>query len=302
MVTKGEKSICPNAAVYDRETGRIICLFSVFQWPFTNSESRKSWEGLKNREFTIYSDDEGLIWSESREITHMVKADTLVQVFGSGEGIQLKYGPHKGRLIVPGGDFLPPNKRVFSWFSDDHGDTWQSSSVVPNPHNRLTPCENSIAELGNGTLLMNERSQGIGQRWQSRSENGGETWSPFMPVSDLPSISCNASIITVEYRKKEWVLYAGPVGPDPGVMIPLDDYKGRKLSSQEKRQNGVVFASSDGGITWPVRKLVVPELFAYSSLMVLHDGTIGLFYEARDHQDIMLIKFSLEWLFEEDSD
>jgi sialidase-1 len=302
MVTMGEKSICPNAAVYDRETGRIICLFSVFQWPFTNSESRKSWEGLKNREFAIYSDDEGLTWSESREITHMVKADTVVQVFGSGEGIQLKYGPDRGRLIVPGGDFLPPYKRVFAWFSDDHGDTWQSSSVVSNPHNRLTPCENSIAELGNGTLLMNERSQGIGQRWQSRSEDSGETWSPFMPVSDLPSISCNASIITVEYRKKEWVLYAGPVGPDPGVMNPLDDYKGRKLSSQEKRQNGVAFASSDGGKTWPVRKLIVPGLFAYSSLMELHDGTIGLFYEARDHQDIMLIKFSLEWLFEEDSD
>ena len=302
MVSMADKSICPNAAVYDRETGRIICLFSVFQWPFTNSESRKSWDGLKNREYTIYSDDEGLTWSESREITHMVKADTVVQVFGSGEGIQLEHGPDKGRLIVPGGDFLPPYKRVFAWFSDDHGDTWQSSSVVPNPHERLTPCENSLAELGNGTLLMNERSHQMGQRWESRSEDGGESWSPFKPVPELPSISCNASIIKLEYEKKEWLLYAGPVGPDPGVIDPREDYKDRKLSSLEKRQNGVVFASPDGGHTWPLRKLIVPDPFAYSSLMQLHDGTIGLFYEARDHKDIMLTKFSLEWLFEEDTE
>jgi hypothetical protein len=64
MATYGEKSICPNAAVLDKETDRIICLYSVFQWPFTDAESRKTWEGLKNREYSIFSDDEGLTWSE----------------------------------------------------------------------------------------------------------------------------------------------------------------------------------------------------------------------------------------------
>ena len=148
---------------------------------------------------------------------------------------------------------------------------------------------------------MNERSQGIGQRWQSRSVDGGETWAPFEPVRDLPSISCNASIIMIKFQKKEWILYAGPVGPDPDVKNALKDYKGRNLSSQEKRRNGVVFVSSDGGRTWPVRKLIVPDQFAYSSLVELPDGTIGLFYEAKDHRDILLIKFSPDWLFEEAS-
>ena len=299
MATDGEKSICPNAAVFDKESGRIICLYTVFQWPFTDAESRKTWEDLKNREYSIYSDDEGLTWSEPREITHTVKADSLVQVYGSGEGIQLSSGPYKGRLIVPGGDFVPPHKRVFAWYSDDHGDTWQSSAVVPNPHERLTPCENFIAELSDGSLLMNERNSGIGQRWQSRSLDGGLTWDAFEPVPDLPSISCNASIITVEYENRELLLYAGPVGPDPEVKNTLEEYRGKKLSSQEKRQNGVVFVSMDGGKTWPLRKLIVPDLFAYSSLMQLQDGNIGLFYEARDHRDIMLVKFSMDWLFEE---
>jgi sialidase-1 len=301
MVSYGVKSICPNAAVYDKETGRIICLYVVFQWPFTDAESRKTWEGLKNLEYSIYSDDEGLTWSEPREITHMVKADSVVQVYGSGEGIQLSGGPNKGRLIVPGGDFLPPHKRVFAWYSDDHGEIWQSSAVVPNPHERLTPCENSIAELSDGSLLMNERNSVIGQRWQSRSLDGGLTWSAFEPVPDLPSISCNASIIAFDYKKKELLLYAGPVGPDPNVKNVKEEYQGKKLSSQEKRQNGVVFASMDGGKTWAHRKLIVPDLFAYSSLMQLADGKIGLFYEARDHKDIMLVKFAVDWIFEENS-
>ena len=299
MVAQGEKSICPNASVYDRNNGKIICLYSVFQWPFTDPDSRKSWEGLKNRQYAIYSDDEGLTWSEPREITHMVKVDTVAQVFGSGEGIQLENGPNKGRLIVPGGDFMPPNKRVFVWFSDDQGETWQTSEAVPNPHNRLTPCENSIAELEDGTLLMNERNSGIGQRWQSRSKDGGETWSSFEPVADLPSISCNASIITVEHKKAELILYAGPVGPNPDVKNSLEAYGGKKMSSVEKRRNGVVFASYDGGNTWPVRKLIVPDQFAYSSLMELPDGTIGLFYETREHKDIRLVKFTVDLLFNE---
>jgi sialidase-1 len=299
MVTEGEKSICPNASVYDRDNNRIICLYSVFQWPFTDPESRKSWRGLKNRQYKVFSDDEGLTWSEPRDITNMAKTDSVTQVFGSGEGIQIKAGKHKGRLIVPGGDFVPPHKRVFVWFSDDRGETWQTSEIVPNPHNRLTPCENSIAELQDGTLLMNERNSGIGQRWQSRSTDGGERWSPFEAVAGLPSISCNASIITVDYKNTEWVLYAGPVGPDPEVKNTIEAYSGKKMKSVERRSNGVVFASPDGGNAWPVRKLVVPDQFAYSSLMELRDETIGLFYETREHKDIMLVKFTMDWLFEE---
>lgn len=299
MDNQGEKSICPNASVYDAETGRIWSLYSVFQWPFTDPESRKTWEGLKNREYIIYSDDDGYTWSDPREITHMVKTDSVTQVFGSGEGIQLKTGDRKGRLIVPGGDFVPPNKRVFAWYSDDHGETWMSSEVVPNPHERLTPCENAIVELADGTLLMNERNQGLGQRWQSLSTDGGETWSPFEPVMDLPSISCNASVIRVKYDREDIILYAGPVGPNPEITNGKE-YEGYNFQPGERRSNGVVFVSYDNGKSWPFRKPVVDDQFAYSSLIELPDKTIGLFYETNFHKDIKLVKFSLDWLFEDE--
>ena len=143
---------------------------------------------------------------------------------------------------------------------------------------------------------MNERNSGIGQRWKSKSIDGGATWSPFEPIPDLPSISCNAGIITAQYQGKEILMYAGPVGPNAEVKDAKAEYP-KKMKSHEKRQNGVVFVSFDGGETWPFRRLLVPDRFAYSSLVLLPDDNIGLFYETRNHLDIKLLKFSLDWLF-----
>jgi sialidase-1 len=63
-----------------------------------------------------------------------------------------------------------------------------------------------------------------------------------------------------------------------------------------KRTHGTVYASFDGGLTWPVKKTLVPGEFAYSNLVQLADGRIGLFYEARNHLDLKLTRFPLAWL------
>ncbi len=302
---QGEKSIVPNASVYDKETGRILTLYSVVQWPFTDAESRfdwgegseheEYWEGSHYRQYVVHSDDGGYTWSEPRDISSMVKDPSVIQIFGSGEGIQLKNSEYKGRLIVPGGDFQEPYKRVFAWISDDHGETWQAGNAVPNPHNRITPCENAIVELSDGTLLMNQRSHDPGNRWKSYSSDGGETWSPFEMIEDMPSVSCNASIIRVNHKGTDVLLYAGPVGPNP---YTTEGEYAEEFRWAERRVNGVLFASTDNGKTWPFRRVLVPGKFAYSSLVELEDGDIGLFYESNNHHDIRLLKFSLDWLFE----
>ena len=132
------------------------------------------------------------------------------------------------------------------------------------------------------------------------SEDGGKTWSPFEPVMDLPSISCNASVIRVNYEGKDILLYAGPVGPNSEITNGKE-YKGYNFQPGERRSNGVVFVSYDNGKSWPFRKLVVTNQFAYSSLIELPDKTIGLFYETNFHKDIMLAKFTPDWLFEEET-
>jgi hypothetical protein len=44
---------------------------------------------------------------------------------------------------------------------------------------------------------------------------------------------------------------------------------------------------------------VVPTKFAYSSLIRLPDGRIGLFYEGRGYRTIELARFTLDWLLSE---
>jgi len=110
-------------------------------------DHKEQYTGDHYEQYIIYSDDEGYTWSKPRGISRMADDPSVIQIFGSGEGIQLQKNELKGRLIVPGGDFQKPYKRVFAWISDDHGETWRVSQPVPNPQNRITPSENAIVEL-----------------------------------------------------------------------------------------------------------------------------------------------------------
>ena len=65
------------------------------------------------------------------------------------------------------------------------------------------------------------------------------------------------------------------------------------------RTHGTMYVSFDGGLTWPYKKMIIEEEFAYSSLVQFADGYIGLFYEARGHKDIKLIRFSVQWLLDD---
>lgn len=289
MATHGKKSVCPNAAVYDKQTNRIHVLYNLFMWDYTNIPDDVKGELGDNysKQFVITSDDEGLSWSSPREITDMVKTDGAVMVVGSGEGIQLEHGEKKGRLIIAGGDFNK-GKKVLCYFSDDHGKTWQRSDPVPFEGEMAWASESKVAELPNGTLVLNSRTfvqNGNKQRLRTRafSSDGGVSWSVLENDPALKTVSCNGSIIAIKHSKGKdgaILLCSVPVGP--------------------KRTHGTVYVSFDGGLTWPLKKLVIEGQFAYSSLMELPDNSIGLFYETNSHKDIKLVKFALDWLLEGD--
>ena len=139
-----------------------------------------------------------------------------------------------------------------------------------------------MAELPDGTLVLNSRTfmrDGSKERLRTRafSKDGGITWTRLENDPALKAVSCNGSLIALNHPKglnNTVLLCSVPVGP--------------------KRTHGTVYASFDSGKTWPVRKVVVPGEFAYSSLVQLPDKAIGLFYETRGHRDIKLIKFDLE--------
>lgn len=284
-VTHGLKSICPNAAVHDRQTDRIHVLYNLFTWDYTSvpEDIRGEVGDLNCRQYVLTSDDQAVTWSQPREISDMVRTHGAVMVVGSGEGIQLARGPHRGRLIVAGGDFYR-GKKVLSFFSDDHGQTWRRSRVVPHEGKMAWASESKIAELADGSLLLNSRTfatDGSPQRLRtrSRSTDGGLTWTTLENDPGLKTVSCNGSLIAVANPKGiggSILLCSVPVGP--------------------ARTHGTVHVSLDGGRTWPIRKLVVPGAFAYSSLAALPDGNIGLFYEGEGYREIRLVRFSLDWL------
>lgn len=274
----GEKSICPNAAVYDKTSGRIIVLYNLFLWPFSDAASRKTFPDPKSKQYLVYSDDEGRTWSAPRDISKMMRTDRAPIVFGSGEGIVLRHGPHRGRLIVPGGDF-ENHKKVYAFYSDDHGLTWNYSLPVPRPKGCNLQCETSMAELPGGTIILNNRNNQSQLRRRAHSADGGVTWTPMENDPQLPSVGCNGSIIHVPdepHGQKGLLLYSGPVGPG--------------------RTHGAVFVSLDLGKTWPIRKLIEPGGFAYSSLARLADGKIGLFYETDNYTKIRMARLPLQWL------
>ena len=285
VVSHGPKSVCPNAAVYDRRTGRIHVLYNLFMWDYTHVPKgvRGELGDLNCRQFTVTSDDDGRTWSRPRDISHMVDTKGAVMVVGSGEGIQLQRGPHKGRLIVAGGDFYK-GKKVLCYYSDDRGKTWKRSKVVPFKGKMAWASESKVAELHDGTLVLNSRTfvrDGSKQRLRTRafSTDGGITWSTLANDPALKTVSCNGSLIAVRHARGAGgtiLLCSVPVGP--------------------KRTHGTVYVSLDGGKTWPIKRLVVPGAFAYSSLIELPDGRVGLFYEADGYRAVRLVRLSVEWL------
>ncbi len=291
VVSHDLKSICPNAAVYDRDTNRIHVLYNLFTWDYTSVPDDVKGElgDLHCRQFIISSDDVGRTWSKPRDISDLMDTHGAVMVVGSGEGIQLKHGPYRGRLIVAGGDFFQ-GKKVLCYYSDDHGVTWQRSNTVPWEGEIAWASESKVAELRDGTLVLNSRTfvkDGGKQRLRTRSfsRDGGITWTRLENDDALKTVSCNGSLIAVDHgkgRNNTVLLCSVPAGP--------------------KRTHGMVYASFDAGLTWPVSKVVVRGEFAYSSLVRLPDGTIGLFYETRNHRDIKLIKIDLDHLLDRPED
>ena len=76
----------------------------------------------------------------------------------------------------------------------------------------------------------------------------------------------------------------------PAPLISLPTPGGRK--------DGVVYVSTDGGKTWPVRRDIIPGYFAYSALIQLDDATVGLFYESNGYRDIRFIQLPVQELID----
>jgi sialidase-1 len=285
VVEHGNHSICPNAAVYDRDTGTIFVFYSLFLWDFNlfRKGPASVGEGPECRQYMLSSNDEGSSWTKPREISDTFRSlgsKGRVVVFGSGEGCQLRGGPHDGRLILPMGIQASWGNRAL--YSDDHGNTWTVGDPAPraNIPKIDVRLECKIAQIEGDRLILSARTNGrkmgepVMPRAIAESRDGGTTWGEMRLEKGLPSVSCNGDVIAVNDPEsdKRWLVHSQPAGPG--------------------RTHGVITCSTDG-FTWTPTRVVEPGHFAYSSLVELKPGIIAVFYESREHRDIRMKRLLL---------
>ena len=246
------------------------------------------------------SKDQGRTWVEQPFTLHPNSLGHVASMHMNEHGITLRRGPFKGRLIRPsrwyGRTNYPveyfPTHYTNAIFSDDGGKSWKSSEPFPE----WGTGEACVAELADGTLYYNTRRHGAPTkedslwRWSAVSRDGGATWTDAVRSKVLPDGNQNSTyglmggLVRLPVLDRDILIFSNVVHPTG-------------------RQNGHVWASFDGGNTWPVRRQVHEKAFAYSSLNAGRPGTpsegwIFLLYEGGPQGGGTFARFNLSWLIE----
>jgi sialidase-1 len=271
---------CP---VLDQNTGIIWLLLTWNRGDDVESKIIAQESRDTRHVFVTSSSDDGVTWSTPREITSDVKRTNWTwYATGPGAGIQIEHGWQKGRLLVPCDHIEAGTKLYYSHiiYSDDHGQTWKLGGSTPQ--DRVNECE--VVELTGSRLLLNMRNYVPSERTrqQAVSADGGLTWSDQRHVPELIEPICQASI-----RRHSW-----PASDRRGVILFANP-------ASTKRERLTLRASFDEGQTWPVSRLLDPRPSAYSCLVKMPDGSIGILYEAgaeSPYENLVFARVTLEWL------
>ncbi|MBM7825174.1 hypothetical protein JOD55_001001 [Arcanobacterium pluranimalium] len=238
---------------------------------------------------TMSSTDNGVTWTTPRVITKDITKDLGIasRFAASGQGIQLKYGPHKGRLMQQYTVRKNGRNQAVSVFSDDHGVTWQSGEPFG-----IDMDENKVVELSDGSVMLNSRSSDnfTKARKIGISHDGGHTYTDFHVDQTLIDPNNNGAIIRA-YPD-------APMGSAQAKILLFTN-----AASKTAREKGTVRISYDDGKTWSQSKQFEPNKIDYSTITPLSTpGTYGLLFEARDGgaggqgYQIKYTQISLDWI------
>jgi len=249
---------------------------------------------------TLYrSGDDGRTWKAEKITIHPDSKGNVPSMHMNEHGITLRRGEHAGRLLRPARYYGKrnsreewPNHYTTAIYSDDHGKTWRTSE--PFPENGTG--EAAVAELSDGRIYYNSRVH-----WQKRPKNtrrraawsfdGGESWKDWQVVEVLPdghqhrSYGCMGGLVRLPVKGRDILIFSN---------IDTD---------KPKRERATVWASFDGGKTWPVKRLVYDGPSAYSSLSAgrpetASEGWIYLHFEGGPNGASQVARFNLSWLLQ----
>ncbi len=250
------------------------------------------------RAFHMRSDDDGLTFSTPMEITSAFDAFRpdyawRVIAIGPGHGIQLK----RGRLLASvwlslgtAGNGHHPSVTA-TIYSDDHGATWHRGDIaVPSTPEFPDPYEATLAELANGSVMLNVRTEAKeNRRAILTSRDGAPNWTAPHLQPDLPEPLCFASLLL----GKNVLLFVNPNN--------LQRADGKDSRSKD-RINLTVRLSHDEGAHWTISRTIESSATGYADLSIAKNGIILCLYEVAPridgvvHHDEMLARFNLEWL------
>lgn len=259
------------AIVLDKTNGNLLCLLAANKGFFASTNADPI------RLLIVRSTDNGVTWG--------TPVDVSSQIYGpnpgwkgffvaSGRAHQLRDGKIVAAIAVREGSPELINNYMIT--SADSGITWTASTGRAETGGD----EAKVVELNNGNLMMSIRNSGT--RRFNISTDKGATWGTAYNQPAITDPNCDG----------DFIRYTSTLdGYDKNRLLHTIPFAGN-------RTNVSVLMSTDEGTTWPTRKTIFSGVSAYSSLTVLPDGTLGIYYENGENSTYQMyfVRFSLNWL------
>lgn len=212
----------------------------------------------------VRSSDDGRTWSKPESISPQLKDSSWAFFFqGPGRGITTSDG--KLVFAMQYTDFdagRTPHSGLI--YSEDHGKSWQMHQAAKD-----SVTEAQVAELSDGSLMLNMRDNRRGARSVATTTDLGRSWTEH-PTSRkaLREPVCMASLIGVPASRnvlgRHILLFSNP-------------------DSVHGRNHITIKASLDDGMTWEEADQLLldeDEGWGYSCLTMIDPETVGILYES----------------------
>ena len=242
--------------ILDKQTNTIFLFYN-----YMDLDNQKDIYYLKY----ISSNDNGKSWSNPVDITSQISKVNWKNDFKfitSGRGIQTKKGTLLHCLVN-----LQKGTHVFG--SNDNGKTWFITETPTSPGD-----ESKIVELNDGSWMVNSRVNKLGYRYSHFSNDNGKTWISKKEESIIDP-GCNGSLIRYSQGEKNLLLLTN-------------------INNKKERKEIVLRYSIDEGKSWSNPKIIYNGEAAYSSMTVMENGNLGLFFEMDNYTKNVFTSISIK--------